>query len=257
MEQESLSPILQRSPAAEPGLAEAGRVGRPLQETQEMATREQQDDRMAPRPAATAFASVLGPEDRLPDKPFTDPEETRDDLLVMSRMLALEREIALTWGASVDGPGISEQTSAGGRRLLAVPDGRALLRARDVTAVGFFGRLREDVDHAVLFEHERRIARLFPRYAPLGFLSYLDVGPEHGRYGNLILFWTPDVPDAWHQGEAHRRAVADAPAHYLHIRLHKGRIPGPFTGAGEVQVLRTHYLDFAAGAPWRALRTYT
>ena len=222
-----------------------------------MATREQQDDRLAPRPAAAAFASVLGPEDRLPDRPFTDPEETRDDLLVMSRMLALEREIALTWGPDIDGPGISEQASESRRQLLAVPDGRALLRARDITAVGFFGRLREDVDHAVLFEHERRIAQLFPRYAPLGFLSYLDVGPEHGRYGNLILFWTPDVPDAWHQGEAHRRAVADAPAHYLHIRLHKGRIPGPFMGAGEVQVLRTQYLDFAAGAPWRALRTYT
>ena len=77
----------------------------------------------------------------------------------MSRMLALEREIALTWGPDVEGPGISEQTSEGRRQLLAVPDGRALLRARDVTAVGFFGRLREDVDHAVLFEHERRIAR--------------------------------------------------------------------------------------------------
>ena len=175
----------------------------------------------------------------------------------MSRMLALEREVALTWGPDIDGPGISEQTSEGRRQLLAVPDGRALLKARDVTAVGFFGRLREDVEHAVLFEHERRIARLFPRFAPLGFLSYLDVGPEHGRYGNLILFWTPHVPDAWHRGAAHRAAVADAPAHYVHIRLHTSRIAGPFMGAGEVEVLRTQYLDFSAGTTWRALRTYT
>ncbi len=130
-----------------------------------MATRARQDDRKAPPPAATAFDSVLGPEDRLPDRPLTHPEETRDDLLVMSRMLALEREIALTWGPDISGPGISEQTSDGRRQLLAVPDGRALLRARDVTAVGFFGRLREDVDHAVLFEHERRIAQVFPQPA--------------------------------------------------------------------------------------------
>ena len=221
-----------------------------------MATREQQDDRPAPGPAAGAFHSVLGPDDRLPDRPFTHPEETGDDLLVMSRMLALEREIALTWGPDIDGPGISEQASEGRRRLLAVPDRRALLRARDVTAVGFFGRLREDVEHAVLFEHERRIAQLFPRYAPLGFLSYLDVGPEHGRYGNLILFWTPDVPDAWHRGEAHRRAVAVAPEHYLHIRLHKGQDSRAVHGRRRGPMLRTQYLDFAAGAPWHALRTY-
>ena len=173
----------------------------------------------------------------------------------MSRMLALEREIALTWGPDIDSPGISEQTSEGRRQLLAVPDGRALLRARDVTAVGFFGRLREDVDHAVLFEHERRIAQLFPRYAPLGFLGYLDVGPN-GRCRQLMLFWTPDVPDAWHRGEAHRRAVADAPAHYLHIRLHKGRIPGPFMGAGEVKVPAPSTWTSPPARPG-ALRTYT
>ena len=27
-------------------------------------------------------------------------------------------------------------------------------------------------------------------------------------------------------------------------------------GAGEVEVLRTQYLDFSAGSTWRALRTY-
>lgn len=200
---------------------------------------------------------VLGPGDLLPERPFTDPEETMGDLLVMSRMLALEREVAHTWGPDIDGPGITEQTDGGRRQLLAVPDGRALLRARDVTAVGFFGRLRPDVDHAVLFEHERRIAQTFPEYAAAGFLSYLDVGPEHGRYGNLILFWTPGVPEEWHRNPAHRSAVAEAPAHYEHIRLHTGRIPGPLMGAGEVQVLRTRYLDFSGAELWRAVRVWS
>ncbi len=221
-----------------------------------MTTRQEQDGRPAGMHKAPAYDAVLDPDDLLPDRPFTDPAETSDDLLVMSRILALEREVALTWGPDVEGPGISERTSEGQRRLLAVPDGRALLRARDITAVGFFGQLREGVDHAVLFEHERRIAATFPHYAPLGFLSYLDVGPEHGRYGNLILFWSPDVPAEWHSGEAHRHAVADAPVHYLHIRLHKGRIAGPFMGAGEVQMLLTQYLDFSGVLPWRALRRY-
>jgi hypothetical protein len=221
-----------------------------------MATREHRDERPAAGPEVAACDAVLGPDDRLPDRTFTSPEETGGDLLIMTRMLALERGIALTWGPDVDGPGITEGTSEGSRQLLAVPDGRALLSARDVTAVGFFGRLRADVDHAVLFEHERRISQTFPRFSRLGFLSYFDFGPEHGRYGNLILFWTPGVPDAWHRGEAHRRAVADAPAHYQYIRLHEGRIPGPFMGAGKIELARTYYLDFGSLPHWRGLRVH-
>jgi hypothetical protein len=220
-----------------------------------MATTRRQTAPAAAGGPSTAVA--LGPGDLVPQRPFTDPEETMSDLLVMSRMLALEREVAHTWGPDIDGPGITEQTDEGRRQLLAVPDGRALLRARDVTAVGFFGRLRDDGDHTVLFEHERRIARTFPQYAAAGFLSYLDVGPEHGRYGNLILFRTPGVPEKWHRNPAHRDAVAEAPDHYEHIRLHTGRIPGPLMGAGEVQLLRTLYLDFSGVAPWRAVRVWS
>jgi hypothetical protein len=216
------------------------------------------DPREDARPAGdAAYATVLGPAERVPGRPFTDPEQTADDLLVMSRMLALEREIAHTWGPDVVGPDITELARGETRQLLAVPDGRALLAARDVTAVGFFGSLREGVDHAVLFDHERAIARTFPEFAPLGFLSYFDFGPEHGRYGNLILFRSSGVPDAWHRGEAHRAAVAVAPDHYEHIRLHRGRIPGPFMGAGQIAIARTQYLAFSGRRTWRALRSST
>ncbi len=222
-----------------------------------MATTRQQAGHTGQRPEEAAFAAALGPADRVPGRPFTDPGETEADALVMTRILALEREIALTWGPDIVGPDISEQAHGETRQLLAVPDGRALLASRDVTAVGFFGRLRNGVDHTALFEHERAIAQTFPEFAPLGFLSYFDFGPEHGRYGNLILFWTPEVPDEWHRGETHRAAVAVAAEHYEHIRLHRGRIPGPFMGAGQVEVARTLYLDFTAPQPWRALRTYS
>ncbi len=221
-----------------------------------MATTRRRAEHGSGRPGEAAYAAVLGPADVLPGRPFTDPVETEADVLVMTRMLALEREIALTWGPDIVGPDISEQVRGETRQLLAVPDGRALLGSRDVTVVGFFGLLRRGVDHAVLFEHERAITQTFPEFAPLGFLSYLDFGPEHGRYGNLILFWTPDVPDEWHRGETHRAAVAVAPEHYEFIRLHRGRIPGPFMGASQVEVMRTQYLDFAGPRVWRAVRSY-
>jgi len=139
--------------------------------------------------------------------------------------------------------------------VTALATGAAGLSAGQSLAA-FFGLLRRGVDHRVLFEHERAIAHTFPEFAPLGFLSYFDFGPEHGRYGNLILFATPEVPEAWHRGPAHRAAVADAPRHYHHIRLHKGRIAGPLTGDGVIEVQRTQYLDFDDPRPWRGLRSY-
>ncbi len=221
-----------------------------------MATQQRQAGKDGHANAGPAYDRVLDRVERVADRPFTDPAETKTDALVMTAMLASERRIARTWDADVTGPDISETAQGGGRQLLAVPDGRALLAAHDVTAVGFFGSLREEADQGVLFEYERRVAETFPHYAPLGFLSYFDVGPEHGRYGNLILFWTADVPMEWHRDATHRAAVALAPDHYKHIRLHKGRIPGLFMGNGELHIERTQYLDFSGGRPWRALRLY-
>ena len=59
-------------------------------------TRRRAGDTGGRRPGEAAFAVVLGPAEVLPGRPFTDPRETEGDVLVMTRMLALEREIALT-----------------------------------------------------------------------------------------------------------------------------------------------------------------
>jgi hypothetical protein len=206
--------------------------------------------------ADRVYDAVLGPSDHVFDRPFTDPESTVSDALVMSDLLARERAIALTWPRGAPGPGISEKLEAGTRRFLAVPDGANLLTSQDVTAVGFFGHLRDGVDHAILFELEAEVAQTFPAYASVGFLSYFDIGPEHGRYGNLILFSTPDVPDEWHANPAHRRAVSVAGQHYDHVRLHKGRISGPFLNGADPRLERTMYLDFAGEQVWRGVRLY-
>ena len=72
----------------------------------------------------------------------------------------------------------------------------------------------------------------------------------------VTLFWTPDVPAAWHTGAVHRAAVAVAPDHYEHIRLHKGLIPGAFLGDGGIRIEQTLYLQFCEGVTWRAVRSY-
>jgi hypothetical protein len=210
-----------------------------------------------PRRKWHGFDVVLDAAERVPDRPFTDPAETDADAWIMGDMLRQQRAMARAWRREQAGGAFTdERVEAGWRELVVVPDRPALLEAADVTAVGFFGQLSPDTDHGDLFAHERNVVATLGASAAAGFLSYFDLGPEHGRYGNLILFWTPQVPEEWHASPAHLAAVAAAPEHYLCIRLHKGRIPGPFLGVEALRLERTTYLQFGDAGPWRGLRLY-
>lgn len=202
--------------------------------------------------------AVLGATERVADRPFTDPACTRADAAVMSIMLARQRDAARSWPGDRAGASPLRDSGDGDcREWLVVPDTGALSSASDVTAVGFFGQARRS-DNTVLFELEQAVADGFPAYAKAGLLSYYDLQLEEGTYGfgNLILFSTPDVPQAWYTNPAHSRAVAVSPEYYHSIRLHKGSIPGPFVGHGELTIERTKYLDFGSDPAWRGLRTF-
>jgi hypothetical protein len=208
------------------------------------------------------YQAVLGPEDVLPERPFTDPANTELEADVMRGMLDHERDLARAWQeAGSDAPAqivSNEQDEAGRRHLLVVPATRAFFDAADVTAIGFFGRARESVDHAILFGLEEDLIGRMPDYGEVGLLSYYDVElfTPKGAYGNLILFSTPDVPAEWYRDEVHRRAVELSPGHYHEVRLHKGRVPGPLLGSGQIAIERTKYLDFQNGDTWFGLRNF-
>src|SRR5215212_766569 len=171
------------------------------------------------------YAAVLGPDDVLSDRPFTDAANTMREVDVMRHMLLHERERALEWVG---------------------------------TAVGFFGSPRDDVDHGVLFALEDELIERMGNYGEAGLLSYYDVELVKGEYGNLILFATPDVPPEWHRDEVHRRAVSVSPGHYHHVRLHKGSISGKLHDGGDIRVERTKYFDFDTGnGTWFALREFS
>ncbi len=202
---------------------------------------------------------VLGPADGVPGRPFALASETERDAAAMRAMLERLRALAHGWAADLGGElTLRDPDETGRRRFLAVPDARALVVARDVTAVGFFGQAREARDERTLFELEREIVASFPRYARHGLLSYYDMELDGGAaaYGNLILFAASDVPEAWLENAAHERAVELSPGYYHSVRLHKGRVPGPLLGDGELTIERTKYLDFDSDPVWRAVRVF-
>jgi hypothetical protein len=197
---------------------------------------------------------TLGAGQRLPGRAFTDPERTLADIAVMDRMLTGLWGQARSWAGGPDSVEVLEHPAAGLRHWLVVPRTGALLTAHHLTAVGFFGDLRPGVDHAAIYQLEADIVGRLPRYAAAGLLAYYDAELDRGVHGNLVLFGTPEVPPPWHGDVVHARAVALAPHHYRHIRLHRGLIRGPFTGTSGIAVQRTRYFDFGSELAWRGLR---
>jgi hypothetical protein len=206
------------------------------------------------------YEAILGPDDVLSERPFTDPANTEREVEVMQSMLEHERGLAAGWAGNGSPRELvsREHDEEGHRHLLVVPSTRALVEAENVAAIGFFGRPRDGVDHSILFALEDELIERMKRYGEAGLLSYYDaelVAPK-GAYGNLILFATPDVPEEWYRDEVHRRAVELSPGHYYEVRLHKGSIAGPLLGGGEIVVERTKYFDFKDADIWFGLRRF-
>jgi hypothetical protein len=200
-------------------------------------------------------SAAIGPDEILAGKPFTDPELTGWEARVMRRMVAREREHVQSWPERSGGRVERDVDDQNRRYLLVVPDTRALLEARALTAVGFFGRPRADVDHDVLYELEAELVTRMADSTGVGLLSYYDIEFVKGAYGNLILFATGDGPKDWAGDPVHRRAVEISAAHYHEVRLHRGSLPGPRL-AGELAIASTTYLDFE-GATWRGKRRFS
>lgn len=202
----------------------------------------------------------LAPDEEVPGRPFADPSHTRREEEALRLLLAHERERARAW---CDEPFesrrdvvIKETDAAGLRHLLVVPETHALIQARDLLVVGFFGRPREDAKTALLFDLEERLVAGMSSYAAHGLLSYYDLELVKGAYGNLILFAGPDGPARWGENPVHREAVEISPANYHEIRLHQGRLPGGILEDGDLRVTRTRYIDYHEAEVWRAVRNF-
>lgn len=199
---------------------------------------------------------VLAAGERLPARPFTDPERTLTDANVMDRMLRLLRREARSWPSSRTSVELVNYTRAGCRHWLVVPNAPALGGALDVTAVGFFGEQRPGMNHSAIYELEAQVVAGLGRYARVGLLGYYDAEIAPALHGNLVLFKTPEVPAAWHSDRVHAAAVAVAPRHYSAVRLHRGMIRGALLGRGHVAIQRTRYFDFGQQPAWHGLRRF-
>jgi hypothetical protein len=198
----------------------------------------------------------LSAEERLPERPFTDPERTLADAEVMDRMLQRLRHEVSSWPGGRASVETLKYTRAGCRHWLVVPNAPALRAAQDATAVGFFGDQRPGMDHSAIYQLEADVVARLARYAPVGLLGYYDAELAPAVHGNLVLFGTREVPAAWHNDRVHAAAVAITPRHYSVVRLHRGTICGALIGTGRLVIQRTRYFDFRQQPAWQGLRRF-
>jgi hypothetical protein len=200
---------------------------------------------------------LLTAQERLPARPFTDPERTLADASVMDRMLRRLRREARSWPSWQTSVELLKHTRAGCRHWLVVPNALALGGAQDVTAVGFFGDLRPGMDHSAIYQLEADVVAGLGRYAPAGLLGYYDAEIAPALHGNLVLFGTREVPSEWSRDRVHAAAVASAPRHYSVVRLHRGVVRGALLGPGHLVIQQTRYFDFRQQPAWHGLRRFS
>jgi len=185
-------------------------------------------------------------------RPFSAPAWTDRDASIMQGMLERLRARAQHWPAAGTDFLFCEPDADGHRHWIRAPDAGALRGARQLTAVGFFGRAREDVDQSPIHELEAGVVDTLGTIP--GVLCYYDLALAEGVYGNLILCSAPEAPANVRDHPLHRRAVELTPGHYHCVRLHTGVVPGPFMGDAGLVVEHTRYYDFDSDPPWLAVR---
>jgi hypothetical protein len=190
---------------------------------------------------------VLAPGALVPDRPFTHPERTREDLAALATIRAklAARVVNASRKASWRDPD-------GAEHWTVVPDRDALVTARPLVAVGFFGQARDDVDHLPIVELEHRLLERAAAFE--GLLAYHNVRFASGQWGNLVLFAHDAGPLRVRDDVVHADAIARTPRHYHSLRLHRVDVPDGILGAEPLRLLRTSYYDFADDPPWRAVR---
>lgn len=185
-----------------------------------------------------------------PDRPFTHPDHTLEDIAVLRGIARQVRACLLqtsTPARLLRGAGLEGRPQ---RLVLCAP--AALRAARGLTVVGFFGQRRPAADPGPMDEVDEALVAEFTEHPHI--LAYCSQELPTGQWGNLVLLANPEAGQAWRGSERHRRAVETlAPVYYSAVRLHNAELPNGLLAGAELLLHRTKYYDYQAG-PWRAVR---
>ncbi len=193
----------------------------------------------------------------IPNRPFAAREHSQHDLSIMNRMLRQLRQhiplvIASTPLETYNYNEIKE--TDGTLHRIVLPNWPLLMDSHSVTAVGFFGQARLDVDHTPIMDLENEIIDNMGDNP--GLLVYYNAYWPQIGWGNLVLFSNLASKEDWPERLPHPTAVDLTPNHYFSIRLHTAALSGRLLGEESIHLVKTKYLDFNDAVPWIGVREY-
>ena len=210
----------------------------------------------------------LAPDEMVVDRPFTQLQNTANDLAFLEHARSLLRELLETQvleeyrlvHPEIDEPdalGVSVDFNTGYR--LIIVNRAALLNQDALTVVGFCGHKRANLSPDLLDEMSEIDAKLVEEMRRQDhMLSYCSVEREDGNWCNLVLIRTPQGIGQWREGQLHSHATETlSPQYYQWVRLHNGVLPHGLASP-HIELTSTKYYDFGDGSEtWRAERMLT
>ena len=201
---------------------------------------------------------VLSVDDRIDGRPFTNSDNSEEDLATMRHMA---RQLTDTYSDPIAcdfTPGkrpVCQSDSKGRHFRIYYIQPSLLFSLKSLTVVGFFGQKRPNADVRPLLKADKRFEKEF--YNHEGLLSLSTVRLPNGDFGNLVLFTTPEAKDRWNFSQPHYDTVSKiSPPYYKSIRLNNGFLPDGLASPDTLELMRVKYLDYDSIPPWRAIRNF-
>ncbi len=199
----------------------------------------------------------LGPEERVPDRPFSDPEHSQIELVHLRKMLdRVRHHLDKPEGLPEDQrPVIIDEEKALGyyhRTVISLPD--RLRSGEGLTVVGFFGvRQPNEIEEEVTAVDDALVDDL-PTHPYVAAYCSMQLG-EGPDQGNLILMTEESGIQRWMEGERHTYASQVlAPQAYSAARAYNGRVSEGWQTGDDLALVRAKYYDFSEDPWWRAIR---
>lgn len=186
--------------------------------------------------------------ERVPGRPFADPERSGEDLERLEYMLHRVRR-AVGLRVLFDQP----DESGGNGHIVRVYDANTLREAKTLHFVGFRGFRHARPDPGLIEAVQKADRRVSRELAHRAILAYSSLELDGSDWINLVLLRCGEDKARIHDSPAHRYAAGElAPRLYRHIRLHSGSLGGLWD---ELRLECTQYYDFCGDGPWFGVRT--
>lgn len=203
----------------------------------------------------------LGPADLVPRRVFTHPDHIEADRAVLRVLIAdLYRHVAGV--GAVEHPVLRYiPDEEDWFRRVVIPCPETLLGLRRMSAVGFFGRVRDSITPAIA----QRIAGLSRELveavvATPGILGYsTHLLADERNYANLVLLKDVSVIECWKAQPTHDTAArVESPNYYEYVRIYYGSVRRDRPGdAADLRLHQVKYLDYRNDSVWLAVRDLT